>query len=186
MVSLHFVFCWSWIQSVSQVGRHIKKGSALLPVVPFGRMIIMSMSGLPKYFCYKFPPHNLWLPQGDTLLTCSVQWDLIIPGTLRENRSAVTMQDPLNMRTSSGLRADGSLYSLKSVAGSWNSSLQQHFLSIFKKDGSVEVQDAWYCSWLSSCVRISTLSRMLPSPGELSEMVLFRIPCNCIPVGNVI
>lgn len=184
MVSLHFVFCWSWIQSVSQVGRHIKKGSGLLPVVPFGR-IIMSMSGLPKYFCYKFPPHNLC----DTwrhFAQCSVQWDLIIPGTLRENRSAVTMQDLLNIHTSSGLRADGSLYSLKSVAGSWNSSLQQHFLSIFKKDGSVEVQDAWYCSWLSSCVRISTLSRMLPSPGELSEMVLFRIPCNCIPVGNVI
>lgn len=116
MVSLHFVFCWSWIQSESQVGLHIKKGSGLLPVVPFGR-IIMSMSGLPKYFCYKFPPHNLWLPHGDTLLTCSVQWDLIIPGTLRENRSAVTMQDLLNTHTSSGLRADGSLYSLKSVAG---------------------------------------------------------------------
>lgn len=174
MVSLHFVFFWSWIQSESQASLHNTIGSGLLPVLSFGS--IMSMSQVPKYFCYKCLPHTLWLPQRDTLLTCSVQWDLIIPVTLRENRSAVIMQDLLNMYTSSSLRAGGSLYSLETVAGSWNFSLHQHFLSICKKYGSEEVQDAWHCSWLSSSVRISTLSGMLLIPGEPNDMVLLSEP----------
>lgn len=189
MVSLCFVFCWSWIQSKSQVGLHTIIGSGLLPVVPFGR-IIMSMNQLPKYFSYKYLSHTLWLPQSDILLTCSVQWDLIIPGTLRGNRSSITMQDLLNMHTSNGLRADGSLYSLKNVAGRWNSSLHQHFLSILKKYSSDKVEHAWHCSWLSRSVRITPSAECSLSQENQKRWLCFGsmvcIPRNWIHVGNTI